>query len=249
MQEKFRTLIHYLDPDEVFPNDIAEQEWLLRALMNRRATQLESAEFYALQDEVLQAQLARKGVLGLDDLDEIQPNLYLWQGDITRLQVDAIVNAANAYLLGCFQPVHACIDNAIHSQAGLQLRWACHQLMEKQGHLEATGKAKITPAFNLPSAHVIHTVGPIIRGELSESDCALLAQSYRSCLEIALENGVQSIAFCCISTGEFRFPNQAAAEIAVREVKAFLRQHAHMKVVFNVFKEQDLRIYQQLLSA
>ncbi|MCT8785465.1 macro domain-containing protein [Glaesserella parasuis] len=151
-------------------------------------------------------------------------------------------------MLGCFHPLHACIDNAIHSQAGVQLRLACAELMEKQGHLEPTGQAKITPAFNLPSAYVLHTVGPIISGALSAKDCELLASCYRSCLELAKQHGIESVAFCCISTGEFRFPNQEAAEIAVQTVKAFLADNPQMKVVFNVFKDVDLEIYRGLLG-
>ncbi|MDG6265278.1 macro domain-containing protein [Glaesserella parasuis] len=151
-------------------------------------------------------------------------------------------------MLGCFHPLHACIDNAIHSQAGVQLRLACAELMEKQGHLEPTGQAKITPAFNLPSAYVLHTVGPIISGALSAKDCELLASCYRSCLEPAKQHGIESVAFCCISTGEFRFPNQEAAEIAVQTVKDFLADNSQMKVVFNVFKDVDLEIYRGLLG-
>ncbi|AWY44649.1 macro domain-containing protein [Glaesserella parasuis] len=151
-------------------------------------------------------------------------------------------------MLGCFHPLHACIDNAIHSQAGVQLRLACAELMEKQGHLGPTGQAKITPAFNLPSAYVLHTVGPIISGALSAKDCELLASCYRSCLELAKQHGIESVAFCCISTGEFRFPNQEAAEIAVQTVKAFLADNPQMKVVFNVFKDVDLEIYRGLLG-
>ena len=189
--------------------------------MNIRPPQAETAEFLALQDQFLQQEVAEKGVVLLADLTPVQPQIYLWQGDITRLKVGAIVNAANSQLLGCFHPLHACIDNAIHSQAGVQLRLACAELMAKQGHLEPTGQAKITPAFNLPSAYVLHTVGPIISGALSAKDCELLASCYRSCLELAKQHGIDSVAFCCISTGEFRFPNREAAEIAVKTVKAF----------------------------
>ncbi|MET3633805.1 O-acetyl-ADP-ribose deacetylase (regulator of RNase III) [Streptococcus porcorum] len=186
---------------------------------------------------------------GLSDLQEVEPQIYLWQGDITSLEVDAIVNAANSQLLGCFVPHHRCIDNAIHSQSGLQLRLACYQLMKTQRHLEATGQAKITPAYNLPANYVIHTVGPIIQEEVRSQDEALLASSYQKSLELAVEKGLTSIAFCCISTGEFRFPNQLAAEIAVRTVRAFVYDHPQLHVIFNVFKDEDRAIYQELLGS
>ena len=241
-------LIRYLDPTIDLPTSTTEKRQLLRALMNIRPPQAETAEFLALQDEFLQQEVKQKGIVTLSELTEIQPQIYLWQGDITRLKVGAIVNAANSQLLGCFHPLHACIDNAIHSQAGVQLRLACAELMAKQGYLEPTGQAKITPAFNLPSDYVLHTVGPIINGALSAKDGELLADCYRSCLELARQHGIESVAFCCISTGEFRFPNQPAAEIAVRTVKAFLTDNPQMKVVFNVFKNVDWEIYWALLG-
>jgi O-acetyl-ADP-ribose deacetylase (regulator of RNase III) len=178
-----------------------------------------------------------------------EPRLSLWQGDITRLRVDAIVNAANADLLGCFYPCHGCIDNAIHSAAGMQLRQACHELMEEQGHREKTGQAKLTPGYNLPCRYVLHTVGPIISGPLTGRDRQLLADCYRSCLTVAEEHGLETVAFCCISTGEFHFPNEEAAHIAVDTVKAFLTQTTTIrKVIFNVFKETDQRIYRRILG-
>lgn len=182
------------------------------------------------------------------ELEEVAPNLYLWQGDITTLKVDAIVNAANHQLLGCFIPYHRCIDNAIHSQAGLQLRLECYQLMEEQGHLEPTGQAKLTKAYNLPAKYVIHTVGPIVQGELRKNDEDLLVSSYQSCLKLAVENGIESLAFCCISTGEFHFPNQRAAELAVKTVHDFMIEHPQIKIVFNVFKDEDLNIYKEIIS-
>lgn len=207
------------------------------------------AEFWSLQDAYLQETLTHKRVTGLSDLQEVEPQIYLWQGDITSLEVDAIVNAANSQLLGCFVPHHRCIDNAIHSQAGLQLRLACYQLMKAQGHLEATGQAKITPAYNLSANHVIHTVGPIIQEEVRSQDEALLASSYQKSLELAVEKGLTSIAFCCISTGEFRFPQKRAAEIAIKTVRAFVHDHPQLQVIFNVFKDEDREIYQELLGS
>lgn len=206
------------------------------------------AEFWSLQDAYLQEKLTHKRVLGLSDLQEVEPQIYLWQGDFTSLEVDAIVNAANSQLLGCFVPHHRCIDNAIHSQAGLQLRLACYQLMKAQGNLEATGQAKITPAYNLPANYVIHTVGPIIQTEVGPQDEELLASSYRKSLELAVEKGLTSIAFCCISTGEFRFPQKRAAEIAIKTVRAFVYDHPQLQVIFNVFKDEDREIYQELLG-
>lgn len=245
--ERLEKLIAYLAPDLDLPQTREEQEWVLRALMNLWEPKVMPAEFWSLQDAYLQETLAHKRVTGLSDLQEVEPQIYLWQGDITSLEVDAIVNAANSQLLGCFVPHHRCIDNAIHSQAGLQLRLACYQLMKAQGHLEATGQAKITPAYNLPANYVIHTVGPIIQTEVGPQDEELLASSYRKSLEVAVENGLTSIAFCCISTGEFRFPNQLAAEIAVKTVRSFIKKHPNIRVVFNVFKDLDWEIYQELL--
>lgn len=207
------------------------------------------AEFWSLQDAYLQETLTHKRVTGLSDLQEVEPQIYLWQGDITSLEVDAIVNAANSQLLGCFVPHHRCIDNAIHSQAGLQLRLACYQLMKAQGHLEATGQAKITPAYNLSANYVIHTVGPIIQTEVGPQDEELLASSYQKSLELAVEKGLTSIAFCCISTGEFRFPQKRAAEIAIKTVRAFVHDHPQLQVIFNVFKDEDREIYQELLGS
>lgn len=207
------------------------------------------AEFWSLQDAYLQETLTHKRVTGLSDLQEVEPQIYLWQGDITSLEVDAIVNAANSQLLGCFVPHHRCIDNAIHSQAGLQLRLACYQLMKAQGHLEATGQAKITPAYNLSANHVIHTVGPIIQTEVGPQDEELLASSYQKSLELAVEKGLTSIAFCCISTGEFRFPQKLAGEIAIKTVRAFVCDHPQLQVIFNVFKDEDREIYQELLGS
>ena len=231
----------------VHPQD---QKSLLRSLMNIRMPRPVSEEFLRVQDEYLQAETAKKGVTDIAHLTPVWENIHLWQGDITTLKCDAIVNAANSQMLGCFCPCHGCIDNAIHTYAGVQLRLACANLMQAQGHEEPTGGAKITPAYNLPCKYVLHTVGPIIQGKLTQKDEALLASCYRSCLELAEENGVSSIAFCCISTGEFHFPNKRAAEIAIETVKAYKRRtQSGMKVIFNVFKENDLRIYRELLGS
>ena len=232
------------------PEDEANQKRLLRSLFNIRMPQPVSPDFLKVQDAYLQEETRRKGITQLADLQPVQEGIYLWQGDITTLRCDAIVNAANSQMLGCFAPCHGCIDNAIHTYAGVQLRLACGELMQQQGHEEETGKAKITPGFNLPCRYVLHTVGPIVSGRLTQRDQQLLASCYRSCLELAEQNNVNSIAVCCISTGEFHFPHEKAAEIAIQTVKEY-REHTHskMEVIFNVFKETDLNIYRQLLGA
>lgn len=232
------------------PADEQGQRTLLRSLFNIRMPQPVSNGFLEIQDAYLQEETRRKGITGLADLSPAQEGIYLWQGDITTLRCDAIVNAANSRMLGCFYPCHGCIDNAIHTYAGIQLRAACAQLMRQQGHEEETGAAKITPAYNLPCRYVLHTVGPIVHGQVTERDRELLAACYRSCLRLAEENGVQSIAFCCISTGEFHFPHDIAAEIAVKTVKAYKAQaSSKMEVIFNVFQTLDFNIYRQLLGA
>ena len=234
--------------DMNIPADATSQRQLLRGLLNIRAPRRSSPDFLQIQDEYLQAETAAKGITDVADLAPLQPGLYLWQGDITTLQCDAIVNAANSGMTGCYCPNHGCIDNAIHTYAGVQLRLACAELMDRQGHPEPTGQAKITPAFDLPCRYVLHTVGPIINGRVTQRDRALLASCYRACLELAAEKGLESVAFCCISTGEFHFPNQLAAEIAVQTVKEFLQQRTSVKkVIFNVFKDMDKKIYEQLL--
>jgi len=260
-------LIDYLlkeDPqysEMEIPSDLQGKRDLFRALRNVRMPKPVSEEFLRLQDEELQAQLLEKGIVGIVELSacrdakfcvSTETKLLVWQGDITRLRVDAIVNAANSQMLGCFYPLHRCIDNAIHSAAGVQLREECHQLMLRQGHEEPTGQAKITKAYNLPCKYVIHTVGPIIpNGIPTKTQMEQLASCYRSVMACANENGLESVAFCCISTGEFRFPNQLAAEIAIKTVSDYLNGNPNCSVkhiVFNVFKDVDLLIYKQLMQ-
>ena len=236
--------------DMGIPADTNSQRQLLRGLMNIRAPRRTEAAFLKMQDAYLQDETAAKGITDIADLTPIQPGLYLWQGDITTLRCDAIVNAANAGMTGCYVPNHCCIDNAIHTFAGVELRLACEELMEQQGYPEPTGQAKITPAFNLPCKYVLHTVGPIINGRVTKHDKELLAACYRSCLELAAENKLESVAFCCISTGEFHFPNKQAAQIAVETVKQFMNKNTSVKkVIFNVFKDLDKKIYARLLGA
>ena len=247
--EQLDYLIRTLNPNVKIPESKQEKEDLIRTLMNIWEVEKLPEQFFDVQDEYLKRKLSEKKIVELEELDEVENNIYLWQGDITTLKVDAIVNAANKALLGCFVPHHRCIDNAIHTQAGLQLRQECFEIMQKQGEFEKTGQAKITSGYNLPAEHVIHTVGPIIYQSVEDSDKELLASCYRNCLELALKNNLKSIAFCCISTGEFRFPNDLAAQIAVAEVRKVLNENPdkEIKVVFNVFKDSDLAIYRDIL--
>ncbi|MGI5090749.1 protein-ADP-ribose hydrolase [Treponema sp. OMZ 305] len=246
------------------PESETEQKQLLRSLVNVRKALPASEAFLRVQDEYLQEENTARGITELADLKPVTArgngDLYVWRGDITTLKVDAIVNAVNSGMTGCWQPCHACIDNCIHTFAGIQLRAVCDAMMKKQGHAEPTGQAKITPAFNLPCKYVLHTVGPIVDGELTQTDCDLLASCYTSCLDLAQAAGISSIAFCCISTGVFRFPQEKAAEIAIATVKnwkeknelAMLRSDAaaaadSIKVVFTVFTEKDEHIYKRIL--
>ncbi|WP_455682870.1 protein-ADP-ribose hydrolase [Thomasclavelia sp.] len=232
------------------PIDEQEQRKLLRALFNIRMPIPANNDFLMVQDAYLKEETVQKGVTSITDLKEIQHGLYLWQGDITTLCCDAIVNAANSQMLGCFCPNHGCIDNAIHTFAGIQLRLACAELMKSQRYDEPTGQAKITKGYNLPCNYVLHTVGPIVVGNVTTKDKELLASCYRSCLELAEKHHLKSIAFCCIATGEFHFPNDEAARIAIETVKEYkTHSGSKMEVIFNVFKETDYNIYRELLGA
>lgn len=238
------------EPSLTIPTDFLAQKQLLRGLMNIRPPRPISQSFLRIQDAYLQEEQRKKGIVSLDTLSPIQPGIYLWRGDITTLSCDAIVNAANSGMTGCYVPNHHCIDNCIHTFAGVQLRLVCANLMQQQGYAEPTGQAKITPAYNLPCRYILHTVGPIISGRVSRKDRAALASCYHSCLELAAAHQLESVAFCCISTGEFHFPNEQAAEIAVQTVQQFLRQETSVKqVIFNVFKDVDQAIYKRLLRA
>ena len=253
-EERLSFLIRFLlaeDPSYAgfpIPGTVSEQRRLLRGLLNVRPPKPISNDFLEIQDAYLQERLSERGVQSAADLAPLQPGLFVWQGDITTLRCDAIVNAANSQMLGCFVPCHGCIDNAIHTYAGVQLRLECAEIMRRQGHAEETGQAKLTKAYNLPCRYVLHTVGPIVQGAVTKRDKALLESCYRACLELALENGLRSVAFCCISTGEFHFPNEDAARIAVRTVQSFRAQHPDApEVIFNVFQDKDAAIYRQLL--
>lgn len=234
-----------------FSQDAASQRRLLRSLMNVRPPMPLKREFLAMQDDLLSAERDNKGVVNGSALPAVNghPRIAVWKGDITRLKADAIVDAGNSALLGCFCPCHGCIDNAIHSAAGLQLRDECNQIMQAQGHPEPNGRAKLTKGYNLPARFVLHTVGPIVQGRVTSRDREELASCYRSCLKLAAEHGLESVAFCCISTGEFHFPNQQAAEIAVKTVTGFFKQDMSIKkVIFNVFKDIDETIYRRILN-
>ena len=232
------------------PCDEQGQKTLLRSLFNIRMPLPVTEEFLTVQNAYLQEETRRKGITALADLEPVQKKIYLWRGDITTLQCDGIVNAANSQMLGCFVPCHGCIDNAIHTYAGVQLRLECSGLMKRQGHKEEPGRAKITKAYNLPCRYVLHTIGPVIGDAVAVSDRRLLADCYRSCLDLAAKHGLHSVAFCCISTGEFRFPNELAAQVAIQTVIQWQRENPNqIEVIFNVFKERDYDIYEKLLRA
>ncbi|MCR5627402.1 MAG: protein-ADP-ribose hydrolase [Lachnospiraceae bacterium] len=234
------------------PKDVENQRYLMRSLMNVRFPKVIPKRMKELQDEVLSEIREEKGIVDVNGLESVDNDkrIVLWQGDITRLNSDAIVNAANSQMLGCFIPGHNCIDNVIHTAAGMELREECNEIMQKQGDAEPTGQAKITGAYNLPCKHVIHTVGPIVNGKLKARHEEALASCYRSCLNLAEEYKLKSIAFCCISTGVFMFPNIRAAEIAVETVRNWLDETgSEMKIIFNVFKDIDLDIYNKLLNS
>lgn len=251
--EKLNNLIAYLLSERpewnglTIPAKESEQFRLYRSLVNIRPARKASAEYLKAEDKFLQKLTAQKGITDIADLQPVEKNIYLWKGDITTLKCGAIVNAANSGMTGCYQPCHNCIDNCIHTFAGVRLRLKCAEIMRLQGHEEPTGTAKITPAYNLPCDYVIHTVGPIVQGRLTEKHCELLKSCYQSCLELAVLNGIKSIAFCCISTGVFGFPQDKAAEIAVQTVREFLKTH-EIEVIFNVFTEKDYEIYNGLFG-
>lgn len=237
------------------PGDEASRRAALRSLMNVRPPRPLDEGTLRLQDEYLSQRAREKGVVALSDIPALRGPVSLWQGDITRLAVDAIVNAANSQMLGCFVPMHTCIDNCIHTFAGVQLRLECAEKMEalraRYGgdYEQPTAVPMLTEAYNLPAKKVVHVVGPIVEDELTPALEQDLADCYENVLELCRENGLRSVAFCCISTGVFRFPNRRAAEIAVQTVEGWLATHPGEmdRVVFNVFKDEDREIYEELL--
>jgi len=231
------------------PSSNEEMFRIYRSLVNVRMPKEIDEEYLRVEDEFLKSLIEEKHITVFEDLTEAEPDIFLWQGDITTLKCDAIVNAANSQMLGCFVPCHTCIDNCIHTFSGIRLRMKCAEIMRNQGHEEPTGTAKITPAYNLPCRYVLHTVGPIVNGKLTDEHRKLLASCYRSCLELAEEHGIKSIAFCCISTGVFGFPQKEAAEIAVKTVRRYKSEaKSDIKVIFNVFKDEDRIIYENILG-
>jgi len=264
-EDRVKSLIHYLKHEREGyeavrePVDYVGQRRLLRSLMNVRWPGEAADDFIEKQDELLAEELAEKGIVEIEDIPVIRDilpckeirnadRMSLWRGDITRIAADAIVNAANSQLLGCFVPCHGCIDNAIHSAAGIQLRNECAEIMEAQGHEEPTGKAKITKGYNLPAKYVLHTVGPIVGVQVADRQKTELKSCYLNCLKLAEKKSLKSVAFCCISTGEFHFPNKLAAQIAVDTVDRYLSSSSIERVVFNVFKEEDENIYRKLFQ-
>ena len=229
------------------PEDENDKFRLYRSLVNIRPAVKANEDFLKAEDEFLTELTKSRGITDIADLMPVEDKIYLWKGDITTLKCEAIVNAANSGMTGCWQPCHSCIDNCIHTFAGVRLRYKCSEIMQAQGHEEPTGMAKITPAYNLPCEYVIHTVGPIVQGELTAEHCRSLESCYKSCLEIAVENNIKSIAFCCISTGVFGFPQKEAAKIAVGTVRDFLKAH-DIEVIFNVFSERDYELYRRSLG-
>lgn len=255
--ERREYLINYLlkEDKKIFrqriPDQREEQEKLLRSLMNVRLPKPVSEEFLKIQDDYLEERNLERGITDIEDLKPVSSDkrLYIWQGDITTLKCDAIVNACNSQMLGYFSPMHACIDNFIHTYAGVELRLKMYEIMTAQGHEEEIGKAKITAGYNLPAKYILHTVGPIVQWAVTKKDEELLASCYRSCLELAEKYEVKSIAFCCISTGVFMFPNERAAQIAVETVRKYYAETgSQMKVIFNVFKDEDFDIYSNILG-
>ena len=237
--------------DIAVPTGASEQRDLLRALMNVRSPEALATEVLDIQDVYLQQRLVERG--GATDAGTLpyRGRVAIWRGDITLLKADAIVNAANSQMLGCFAPGHRCIDNAIHTYAGMQLRLACANLMDEQGHEEPTAHVKVTPAFNLPSSYVFHTVGPIVPNHKpGPREELLLRRCYTSCLEEATSQKLDTLAFCCISTGVFGYPQQAAARVAIDAVRHHLDHNdPDLKVIFNVFLASDESIYRDLLQA
>lgn len=253
--EKLLYLINYLAKESKInigelPSNEIELKNLFRSLINIRPPNDISEDYLKIEDEFLQEELDKKLITNIENLKSIKNNIYIWKGDITTLKIDAIVNAANSAMLGCFYPMHKCIDNAIHSAAGTRLRLFCRDIINKSGGYLETGDAKITPAFNLPCKYILHAVGPIIKDKVSKKDEELLSLCYKSCLNLVVENNIESVAFCCISTGEFKFPNDLAVDIALSSVNDFLKENKakNIKIVFNVFKDIDYELYNKKIK-
>ncbi|MBQ3668894.1 MAG: protein-ADP-ribose hydrolase [Clostridia bacterium] len=231
------------------PADEGGQRTLLRSLFNVRMPAPASERFLKIQDEYLKEEIRLKGIADEKDILPLRGRLCLWQGDITLLKCDAIVNAANSGMTGCYRPMHNCIDNCIHTFSGVQLRYKCALIMEEQGYDEPTGQAKITPAYNLPSSYIMHTVGPVVGYQLKPGHEEQLASCYTACLRLTDKNALKSVAFPCISTGVFGYPKEQAAATAVKAVSGYLAGDTQIeKVIFNVFSDEDRQIYEKLLK-
>lgn len=248
------------------PADSESKRRLLRSLMNVRSPKPASSEMLSVQDAYLKGRALEKGIVNIRDMATVKDSLgsthpfadyiSIWQGDITRIAADAIVNAANSQMLGCFIPMHNCIDNCIHTYAGVQLREECSRRMGSlrlkfgDEYDQPTAVPMLTDAYNLPAKKVIHIVGPIVDYKPAVWHEEKLAQCYSSVLDMCRDNGLRSVAFCCISTGVFNFPNKLAAEIAVNTVSEWLAACPGCidRVVFNVFKDEDRQYYEELLK-
>ena len=261
-EQRLDTLVEAFKADSVqykdlqTPEDNEGKRRILRSLMNIRMPKKLDDSVLALQDEYLRERIRENGIVTLSEIPVIRNGMSIWQGDITRLAADAIVNAANSQMLGCFVPMHTCIDNCIHTFAGVQLRAECNRQMNQlrirygRDYEQPTAVPMLTDGYNLPAKKIIHIVGPIVEGRLTKALEQDLADCYRNTLDLCAENGLRSVAFCCISTGVFRFPNRRAAEIAVKTVSKWLDEHKGQidRVVFNVFKDEDKAYYEELLQ-
>lgn len=261
-EQRLDTLVEAFKADSVqykdlqTPEDNEGKRRILRSLMNIRMPRKLDDSVLALQDEYLRERIRENGIVTLSEIPMIRDGMSIWQGDITRLAVDAIVNAANSQMLGCFVPMHTCIDNCIHTFAGVQLRAECNRQMNQlrirygRDYEQPTAVPMLTDGYNLPAKKIVHIVGPIVEGRLTKALEQDLADCYRNTLDLCAENGLRSVAFCCISTGVFRFPNRRAAEIAVKTVSKWLDEHKGQidRVIFNVFKDEDKAYYEELLQ-
>jgi len=272
IEERLNYLIEVLKNENTqyknkeIPANIEDKKVMLRSLMNIRPPKENSEEFLKVQDEYLAERNKAKGIVYLKDIKTVKETvnskhpfsdkISVWQGDITNLSCDAIVNAANSRMLGCFVPMHVCIDNCIHTFAGVQLRNECNNIMnkfrEKNGkdYEQPTAVPIITDGYNLPAKKVIHIAGPIVSKRLTETNIQDLKNCYKNILDMCLKHNLKSVSFCCISTGVFSFPNKKAAEIAVETVTNWLTQNKDKidRIIFNVFKDEDKICYEQYLK-
>ena len=254
VEEFKRDSVQYKDLET--PKDTEGKRRILRSLMNIRMPGKMNEAVLAVQDDYLRERIRENGIVKPADIPVIRDQISIWQGDITRLAADAIVNAANSQMLGCFVPMHTCIDNCIHTFAGVQLREECHRQMKTlrirygRDYEQPTAVPMLTDAYNLPAKKVVHIVGPVVRYGLTKELEEQLASCYRNTLDMCLENGIRTVAFCCISTGVFRFPNKRASQIAVQTVSEWLSMHTGQmdRIIFNVFKDEDREYYEQFLQ-